>query len=158
MYKVIIVRQYERTPLLDLKTVLLTGNLMTAAWLRALEILSTEPGLVDNLQRARKKETKKVNECKPLNFQTEMPWVGFHTLFIQWKTYIYNPRVFTTLLSELLTLLSPQCHNKWHFFIWYIMQWQIIAKDLHQYPHQSIVQYSQWPADGRAAYHTCLLD
>lgn len=33
-------------------------------------------------ERARKKETKKVNECKPLNFQTEMLWVGFHTLFM----------------------------------------------------------------------------
>lgn len=50
MYKVIIVRQYEGTPLLDLKTVLLTWDLVATAGLIALEKLSAEPGLVHHLR------------------------------------------------------------------------------------------------------------
>lgn len=50
VYKVIIVRQYEGTLLLDLETVLLTWDLAATAGLIALEILSAEPRLVHHLQ------------------------------------------------------------------------------------------------------------
>lgn len=53
MYKVIIVRQYEGTSLLDLETILLTWDLVATAGLIALKKLSTEPGLVHHLQTDR---------------------------------------------------------------------------------------------------------
>lgn len=132
MYKVIIVRQYERTPLLDLKTVLFTGNLMTAAWLRTLEILSAEPGLVDSLQREqeRNKQINRVNERKPLNFQTP---VGRISHIFKLEMLFYHTR---TLMNrswshqgELGQISRFSVNNNLNFGLLLIQSYHIPSKD-----------------------------
>lgn len=49
----IVVGQYERTPRLNLQTVLLARNCLSAVKLCDFKVLGTQPGFVDNLKKKR---------------------------------------------------------------------------------------------------------
>lgn len=49
----VIVGQYERTPSLNLQTVLLARDRLSAVQLRNFKVLGTQPGFVDNLKQRR---------------------------------------------------------------------------------------------------------
>lgn len=74
MDQVVVVRQDERTALLDLQAVLVARYLPRTRLLDGGEVLSTEPGLVGHLRR-RERRKNDINRCR---FMSPLETGGSH--------------------------------------------------------------------------------